>query len=1220
MALNNGPLKDDPRSYIAEARRRALSEGRDIPDTVTGSGLFADISGFTPLTEGLANALGPRRGAEELVANLNRILAALIDDLHRFGGEVIYFSGDAITCWLDGDDGRRAASCALQMQQTMNDIGRVEIAPDNVVELSLKVAAAVGSARRFVVGDPGLQRIDVLAGSLIDDLASAEQVAEKGDVVLDQSCVEALGGSAVLAQTRRLDAAEYGILESLAEPALPGDALDGLEDLDESVAREWLLPTVYERLSSGGGAMFAELRTVFPIFIRFGGIDFDDDPDAPAKLKTFVRAVQHILDGFGGNLLQLTLGDKGAYLYGVFGSPKAHEDDARRAVRAAIEIRESVAGSDVTDPQIGVSRGRVLSGTCGHPFRRTFACLGDPVNLAARLMSKADPGAILVTEHVAEAAGTRFLWEPSEPLKLKGKAQTVNASRLKGIDADSRPTFARFPLPLVGRRAELETINAMLTRAEAGHRSVVGITAEPGIGKSRLVAEVVERIRAGGTRLAFGEAESMGTSTSYLIWRNVWRELLDIPDNATVAEVTERLETIDPRLVPRAPLLGAVLGLDLPDNGVTALFDPKLRKTSLESLLSSTLRRLAASPIVFVLEDCHWIDEASVDLLEVLVRDTAHLPILFVVAYRDEIPPPIHHRFSELPTFHEMKLEEFSDEEMREAIGAKLDQQFGTEVQAASTVIDLVIQRSEGNPFFIEELITFLHRVGVDISDPASVRDIDIPESLQAIVLERVDALDPEPRRTLKVGSVVGGEFEGSTIPKVYPDLGTASVITAYLEVLGSAELIARDQEADDWWLFRHAVTRDVSYESIPYRLRSQLHQAVGEYLELRDHDGVDVDRLAYHFWHSEDLVKKIEYQRRAADAARASYSNAAAIEYLERLLSLVELKERGSVLTKLGDVLELVGEWNRAEDAHREALTLAAAEGDHDRVAWATAALAEIARKQGRYDDATIMLEESERVFDEIGDEAGKGRVLHLVGTLSAQRGDLETARHAYQESLAIRRQLGDLAGSASLLSNLGVVAEYTGDLDEASRFHEEALAARTSLGDKWAIAVSNTNLGTIAEMSGDFERARDLFNTAMQLNAEVGDAWMVAVSHNNLGNAYRDLGQVEQARHHFAESARQYLNYGDRWATAFLLEDVAQLAALDKNSAVAFVLLGAADQMREEIDAPPSESREAELRQSIMETSTLPMREADGHHRSGTKLGFRKALEAALDFLLNG
>ncbi len=147
----------------------------------------------------------------------------------------------------------------------------------------------------------------------------------------------------------------------------PGEAFHGFEELSTEVARAWLLPTVFERLSTGGGAMFAELRTVLPVFIRFGGIDFDSDPDAPHKLKAFVRTAQAVLDRFGGNLLQLTLGDKGAYLYAVFGSPQAHEDDSSRAVRAATELHQVIAGGDVVDVQIGISRGRVLSGTCGHP-------------------------------------------------------------------------------------------------------------------------------------------------------------------------------------------------------------------------------------------------------------------------------------------------------------------------------------------------------------------------------------------------------------------------------------------------------------------------------------------------------------------------------------------------------------------------------------------------------------------------------------------------------------------------------------------------------------------------------------------------------------------------------------------------------------------------------------------------------------------------------------
>lgn len=1208
---------DDPRSYIAETRRAAIVRGESVPEVVNGSGLFADISGFTPLTEALASTLGPRRGAEALVDNLNRILEALIDDLHRYGGEVIYFSGDAVTCWIDGDDGAAAVSCALHMQRTMSSIGQVEV-DGSAVELGLKTAVATGSARRFVVGDPELQLIEVLAGSLIDDLASAEQVAEPGDSIVAPSIIESLGDRLDNAELRTGDDGRaFGVVRSLVDPVPSGEAFHGLEDLTIEQARPWLLPTVFERLSSGDGALFAELRTVLPMFIRFGGIDFDGDQEAPEKLQAFVLVAQDVLDRFGGNLLQLTLGDKGAYLYAVFGSPRAHEDDSSRAIRAAHELHEAVAGGDVVDVQIGVTRGRVLSGTCGHPQRRTFACLGDPVNMAARLMGKADVGSVLVSRDVVDAAGQLFAWESVPPLQLKGKVERVAAFTLAGLNRESRKTFSRFPLPIVGRERELALINERLRQAAAGDRKVIGVTAEPGIGKSRLVAEIVETLGEVAADLAYGEAESFGTNTSYLVWRDVWRSLLDLEAGADHRAVEERVAALDERLLPRVPLLSGLTGIEIADNDVTSLFDPKLRKTSLENLASSMLAAVvAAGPAVIVLEDCHWIDEASIDLLEVLVRDSADLPLLFVAAYRTEIDASTRQRLLDLPSFEELHLLELTSAEMQRAIATKLESQFGDDVVAASTVIDLVMARSEGNPFVLEELINFFHRTGVDISDPRAAQSVDIPDSLQAMVLQRVDALDASPRRALKVGSVVGSEFEASSLPPVYPELGNARDVIGFLEYLGSAELVARDGVFDDWWLFRHAVTREVAYESIPFSLRSQLHEAVGSYLEIKG-EAANLDRLAYHYWHSSNLDKKIEYQRRAAEAAQASYANAAAIEYYERLLSVVDDNGRSSALSRLGEVLELVGEWTSAQERLTEALELTQAAGDVTAAAWNVVGLAEIARKQGRYDDATEQLSEAGDMFASVDDRAGEGRVLHLAGTLAAQSGDLDTAKTYYEQSLEIRRSLNDLPGLASLLSNLGVVAEYSDQLDDARAFHEEALEARELVGDRWAIAVSNTNLGMIEVLSGEFERARDLFSEALRLNEEVGDAWMVAVSHNNLGNAHRELGDGIEARRYYRTSAEQYLSYADSWATAFLLEDIATQLALDQNGTGAMTLLGAADRMREDINAPRADSLDAILGSRIVDAVNMTKSDGAVARATGHEMSLQVALQSAVELL---
>ena len=487
MAVSDTDV-DRSDAYLAGDRRRALSEGRQLNDRVRGTALFADVSGFTPLTEALATELGPQRGAEELTAHLNRVFHAVIDDVDRYGGEVIYFGGDAITCWLDGDDGRRGAACGLAIQRTMSSVGTIRTPAGTEVVLAIKVAVAVGDARRFVVGDPSIQLIDVLAGRLIDELADAEHLAEKGDVVLARSALDSLGDQVVIGEHRMGEhAADVGVLAGLRIEVDVLQALPPLPALGEALVRPWILPAVYERLVTGRGEFLAELRAAYPVFVRFGGIDYDHDPDAIAQLDHFVRRVQQVLSESGGNLLHVILGDKGAYLCAVFGTPHAHEDDASRAATAAIELltldRETAAATDL---QIGITHGRVRSGTYGHPMRRTFTCLGDAVNLSARLMSAAPSGHAYISEEAHRALSDRFECQLVGDLTVKGKAEPVRVLSIVGLRRGTTKREIRYPLPMVGRDVELGVFAQALDDVLGGAGRVVGISAEAGRGKSRL--------------------------------------------------------------------------------------------------------------------------------------------------------------------------------------------------------------------------------------------------------------------------------------------------------------------------------------------------------------------------------------------------------------------------------------------------------------------------------------------------------------------------------------------------------------------------------------------------------------------------------------------------------------------------------------------------------------------------------------------------------------
>jgi tetratricopeptide (TPR) repeat protein len=403
----------------------------------------------------------------------------------------------------------------------------------------------------------------------------------------------------------------------------------------------------------------------------------------------------------------------------------------------------------------------------------------------------------------------------------------------------------------------------------------------------------------------------------------------------------------------------------------------------------------------------------------------------------------------------------------------------------------------------------------------------------------------------------------------------------------------------------------------MPFELRAVLHQRVGEDIERTEADRLDrhLDLLAHHFWNSHDEAKKREYLLRAGTAAQAAYSNAAAIDYFERLVPLLGGSERARTMLRLGKVLELVGLWGRAEDVEQEALALATELGDASTQGWSEAALAEVARKQGRYDEATRHLDAATILFRALGEESGVGQVLHLAGTVAAQRGEYDVARARYEESLAIRERLGDMPSLGALYSNLGIVAEYGGDYNEARRLNERALEIRLETGDRWAIGVSENNLGMIALQQRQFEEARARFEESMRLHREVGDAWSVALHHNNLGNAHRELGEFEAARADYAWSLRAYRDYEDRWGLAYLLEDIGLLGVRVGDHERALELVESAATLRAEIGAPRAPSLDESLRNELAGSlAALDPDRVEAARLRGRLNGLDDAIESAM------
>jgi predicted ATPase/class 3 adenylate cyclase len=961
---------------------------------------------------------------------------------------------------------------------------------------------------------------------------------------------------------------------------------------DSEQLRPWLLAPVYARLQAGLGEFLTELRPATALFLRFGGIDFDNDDLAPLKLDAFIRWVQRVLQQYDAWLLQLTIGDKGCYLYAAFGAPAAHEDDPVRAGLAALTLREPRLDF-ISGVQIGISQGRMRTGAYGAQDRRTYGVLGDEVNMAARLMQHTPVGQILVADGARRLTGDAFAWEFLPPLRVKGKAQPVNVARL--ISREERRTIRlhepRYSLPMVGRAAELATIVGWLERAQGGFGRIVSLSAEAGLGKSRLVAEVIRIAQQRGVVAYGGECLSHGVSTSYLVWRTIWRSFFDLdPREALEAQqsmLAAALARLDANLLPRLPLLGAVLNLALPDNDVTERFEPKLRKTALETLLVDCLRaRARQTPVLLVLEDLHWIDPLSEDLLFALGRAVADLPVLIVLAHRPlgaggPAAQPQALRVSRLGHFSALTLDSLPAGAVAQLVQLKLAQLFAEPDAIPDALVDQINRHAQGNPFYIEELLNYLRDRGLDPRDPAQLAQLDLPSSLHSLILSRIDQLNEQQKSLLKVASVIGRLFRTSILWGLDAFAARQTAFRAELDALSDMELTPLDSPAPELtYLFKHVMTQEVTYASLPFATRAVLHEQIGAVIERVYVHEIErmLDLLAYHYDRSANLPKRREYLLRAAQAAQSDYANVTAIDYYQRVLPLLDPAEQGATLLALGKVLELTGAWVEAEARYREALALAPPD-DADARAACDVAIADLLRRQGDYAAAAAWAERARSGFAQTGNRRGEAQALNIAGIIADLQGDYTTATAHYEASLEIWRALGDQAQTANLLSNLGVIASSRGDYTRADALQQEALALRRAVGDRWRIAYSLNYLGNVANDLGRHAAAREQLEEALALMRQVGDPWMIGNILNNLANAQRDGGAYAEAVVRYRESLSIYREFGDQWALAYLFEDLGMLAALEGRPERALRLAGAGAALRTAIGAPLAPAEEARL-----------------------------------------
>jgi predicted ATPase/class 3 adenylate cyclase len=817
-------------------------------------------------------------------------------------------------------------------------------------------------------------------------------------------------------------------------------------------------PYLVEKILGSRSALEGERKQVTVLFADLKGsmeLLADRDPEEARKLlDPVLERMMESVHCYEGTVNQV-MGDG---IMALFGAPVAHEDHAVRACYAALRMQELVksyadqafrAHGITVRIRVGLNSGEVVVRSIRSDLRIDYSAVGQTTHLAARMEQLAPPGAVWMTAQTFRLAETFVQGQPLGPVPVHGLDTPVEVFELIAagrartrFQASTLRGLSRF----VGRDAEMEQLRAALDGARRGHGEVVAVVGEPGVGKSRLFHELIHSDHAVGGRILQAGAVSYGRATSYLPVIDLLKALFRIDERDDIrsirAKTTGHLLTLDEAL---KDLLSPVLWLldALPkEDRLWDLEPPQRRQLTLEAIKRLLLRESQVQPLVLVLEDLHWIDPETQALLDSLVESLPAVPVLLLVNYR----PEYGHNWVGRTYYRQLRIDPLPPESADELLQALVGD--GAELAPLKR---LLIDRTDGNPFFLEESVRTLVETGALAGDRGAyhltteVPTIHVPATVQALLAGRIDRLPPDEKRLLQACSVIGKDVPVTLLQAVVPD--REGDLRRGLAHLQAAEFLYETRLFPELeYTFKHALTHEVAYASLLHERRRALHQSVLETLERRQSDqpSEEAERLARHAVGAEAWDKGAKYLRLAAQRMIARSSYGAAVELLrEALQALERLPETPETLAQAIDArLDL-----------RVALI-----------------------PLGRYHDVLTVMREAEALATRLGDRARLGRVLaDICARLRNVTGEHHQAIEVGQRALAIAAESDDreLANEAQYRTGQAyfAVADYQRALDLLSRCAEGASEDRPHLSPLFApwsltwLALTLASLGRFVE-----------------------------------------------------------------------------------------------------------------------------------------------------------
>ncbi len=1129
------------------------------PQEIMAAAIFSDISGFTAMSEELASD-GPR-GAEELNRVLLSTFTGMIGVIHQMGGSIGHFYGDAMSIYFPDEDGRaaiRALACAQKMQRLMLSEYKQVVTnrpPDknSIFDLTINIGVGYGLCHELIVGNPAGTLEFVLTGTAVEEAAAAEKSADSGEVMASRSVLEKAG----LPATEDFSLLEQNVTAPDSSPILElaGFAEDKLAWLAQA-ALPFVPSALYERMNTASLETLAEHRPATSIFVQF---DFVNDQGAstyPAEvggqLQEYYEWVSEIVARFGGRnarLNRVLTGDKGNQLHIIFGAPVA-PDAPDQAIRCALALQQQLPPF-ITNQRIGLAAGKVFAAPVGADLRHEYTIVGDVVNLSARLAQVCEAGQVFTDSNTAVRVSEHIDFTPLPPVKLKGKQDAIIPYCVKGERIKARRLqdyFGTWDKPLVGRELELDLILGGMDAALRGIGTVATLIGSTGSGKSHLVAAAAKYwLEEGGVGFV-GECQPHTADIPFSPWRTIWRDFFnlkpDMDDQAQASAVINLTQALAPDQAGDVGLWREVLGLPIPLAEELSHLTADVRQNRFFELVRASFHALARKrPVLIILEGLHWADQSTLDLLDDLAAHLEGQQIFITLAFRPIVE--ISLELIQNAASIRVVVTDLPASDIRRL----LNHLVGTPKLPPVVEQHLGLRDREGresavNPLFLEESLNVMMGMGilrfggngrhigrVEVDENLLSR-MQVPDNIHGLLLARLDRLPVDSRNMLQIASVIGREFSLDSLDSITPTTPRIRVMDL-LHSLSEAEMTRLLAGKPEWiYLFQHAMTHEVAYESLPFAQRQKLHSNYAHWLAGRYQENLKpyYSELAYHYSKADIHEEGLYYALAAADSAREINANIEAVELYnlaERHWKAMSVKEewqtaahlhlyRGKVLNRLGDISKTIVDAEKAlahYQAHNEPSLLAESynlmaetkyrQGEYEetqrladivisglgrQVPPGELALAHIwygwaAATTLDYDNALASLRQAEKICLENNDNNRLARVLEAIAFTYYSQKKLEPALEAMQKSVQASRGFSIPINIGISLSNISFVQYTLGQAEDALETVNEAIALGQETGrNLLAHALGNraaifTYLGNYTDALTDFEEATQLF-----------------------------------------------------------------------------------------------------------------------------------------------